>query len=105
MTPYKIAFIGFNATLTDKGLRDFARDNEEQLRSYSYNRREAVLEDGTIVKALGIDRSNLCGRVFDQIILCDDERWSILYKRAKDIELIKDLCMRRTIVPDEFQVL
>jgi len=105
MKPYRLAFLGYNAKLTECGLWEFVQNNKEQIANFDRTRNIVRLIDGTIIQGvLGVDPVFLRGSRFDQLILFDDERWQIYYHRSEDIGVIIER-MCGSIVPEEFQVL
>jgi len=103
---FDIAFLGYNAKLTNYGFRQFLENNREQIRAVYFESLIIILKDGTRLKAIPIvDVRHLGGYRFDQLILFDDERWLIEWKRSEDIRIIKALTMQLSNVPEEFQIL
>lgn len=104
--PLELAFMGYNARLTDRFLQQFAEDNDEQVAQFDRTRRIIVLKDGTRIKGvspagvqLGFDSHR-----FDQLILADDEREQIYITAAREIKIVR-ASMALSCVPEEFQVL
>ncbi|MSU01900.1 hypothetical protein [Tissierella pigra] len=103
---FDIAFLGYNAKLTNYGFRQFLENNREQVRAVYFESLIIILKDGTRLKAIPIvDDRHLGGYRFDQLILFDDNRWLIEWERSEDIRIIKALTMQLSNVPEEFQIL
>jgi hypothetical protein len=98
--------MGYNPKLTGNLFKWFCENNKEEIeacRHGSWNS-IAIFKDGTKVTTIN-STSHIRGERFDQLILCDDERWEIYGKRYDDISLLRFNCMFITNVPDEFQIL
>lgn len=103
----KIGFIGYNTQLTQDGLRKFAKNNKEDLEIFNYRQSYIRLKDGTEI--FGLYENSIgelrCQRL-DQLILFDDNRWEIKWKRYDFIKNIMERCLScYSCVPDDFQVL
>ena len=100
--PLKIGLIGYNTKQTEYGLRVLAHENSEKVRYFTKDK--IIFEDETEIHAIhNID--NVRGRKFDQLILCDDERWCIWKERRILIENVLSYIMGHTCVPDEHIVM
>ena len=102
--PLNIAFLGYNATTTRKGFQMMIEENKDQIEKVTNGGCRALLKDGTMIVAILSD-CNLRGYKFDQLILCDDERWKIYGHKAELIDDILSYNMGLSYVPDEFKVL
>ena len=58
IVPLKIGFIGYNSQLTQKGLRQFAENNEEDVEIFKYTQSYIRLKDGTEIIGLYENRKN-----------------------------------------------
>lgn len=107
IVPLKIGFIGYNSQLTQDGLRKFAKNNKEDVEIFNYRQSYIRLKDGTEIFGLYENRiSDLRGRRLDQLILFDDERWEIKWKRCNFNKQIMERCLSGySCVPEEFQIL
>lgn len=103
---FDIAFLGYNAKLTEYGLRQFAENNQENIIAISLINKTILFKDGTRIKGITIvDNRSLDGCRFDQLILFDDSRWLIRWDRAEDIHRILKWAMRLSNIPEKFQIL
>jgi hypothetical protein len=100
--PLKIGFIGYNREQTDTGLEQFVKSNKDQVTHFA--RCEVVLEDGTKIVPI-YNEDNVRGKKFDQIILCDDERWNIWEKRKDLIEYVFWYMAGHSCIPEEYIVM
>ena len=107
IVPLKIGFIGYNSQLTQKGLRQFVENNEEDVEIFKYRQSYILLKDGTEIIGLYENRvDNARGHRLDQLILFDDERWMIKWKRHDFIKQIIERCINwYSYVPEEFQII
>lgn len=103
--PLQIAFMGYNAELTDRFLHEFAEINAAEVCIYSRAKHAIVMRDGTRIWAIhGIEERRLHGGHFDQFIIADDSRKMIYDHCAKEIEILR-VQTARSIVPPEFREL
>lgn len=105
--PLQIAFMGYNAELTDRFLHEFAEINAAEVSVYSRGKRAIVMRDGTRIWAIWpheIEERSLHGWHFDQFIIADDSRKMIYDHCAKEIEILR-VQTARSIVPPEFREL
>lgn len=101
--PLKIGFIGYNSQLTQDGLRQFVENNEEDVEIFKYRQSYIRLKDGTEIVGL---YENSVNSILDQLILFDDERWMIKWKRGDFIKRIIERYINcYSCVPEEFQIL
>lgn len=100
--PLKIAFLGYNAPLTDRYLDQLARDNAEQVDRYLRFARRLYLRDGTEIIGI-VSPRQADGLRFDQIILADDRRMEITRNQAATIGRLLDCCTG-SIIPSDFRV-
>ena len=107
IVPLKIGFIGYNSQLTQKGLRQFAENNEEDVEIFKYTQSYIRLKDGTEIIGLYENRKNDSrGHRLDQLILFDNERWMMKWKRCDFIKQIIQKCVNwYSCVPEKFQIL
>ena len=107
IVPLKIGFIGYNSQLTQDGLRQFAKNNENDVEIFQYRQSYIRLKDGTEIVGLYKNRvGDLRGYRLDQLILFDDERWMIGWKRCDFIKRVIERCIKGySCVPEEFQIL
>jgi len=107
IVPLKIGFIGYNSQLTQDGLRQFVENNEEDVEIFKYRQSYIRLKDGTEIVGLYENRvDGLRGHRLDQLILFDDERWMIKWKRCEFIKRVIEKCINGySCVSEEFQVL
>ena len=103
--PLKLGFIGYNSNLTLSGMRDFVKNNKEDIDFFSPNKRYLHLKNGTEIYALFENSNNLRGYDLDQLILYDDNRWEIKSHRYNFIVWILENLMYRSCVPDRFKIL
>lgn len=107
IVPLKLGFIGYNSQLTQNGLMQFAENNEEDIEMCNYRQNYIRLKDGTEIFGLyenGV--GNLRSRRLDQLILFDDNRWEIKWKRFEFIKRIIERCINGySCVPEDFQIL
>lgn len=99
---YKIAFIGYNEELTRICLQDLAIVNAEQVSRFDRRQGCITLKDGTTITAVRPVPEFLYGRYFDQVIVADDRRLTILDRRHPEIVAL-DRCMAYSIVPEHFR--
>lgn len=103
--PLQIAFMGYNAELTDRFLHEFAEINAAEVSVYSRAKHAIVMRDGTRIWAIrGIEERSLHGWRFDQLIIADDSRKMIYEHCAKEIEILRRQTAR-SMVPPEFREL
>ncbi len=106
--PYSLGFLGYTSELSKYGLRQFAENNEEQVRYIDNARNEVKLNDGTTIKALNygeISSRGLTGHHLDQLILFDDERWLIGIHKGKEINEILSYMECVSRVPEDFRII
>lgn len=107
IVPLKLGFIGYNSRLTQDELIKFAENNKEDITICNYRQSYIRLKDGTEIFGLyenGV--GDLRSRRLDQLILFDDERWIIKFKRYEFINRIIEKCLNGySCVPEEFQIL
>lgn len=105
--PLKIGFIGYNSRLTQDGLMQFVKNNKEDVEIFSYRQNYIRLKDRTEIFGLYENSiGDLRCRRLDQLILFDDNRWEIKWKRFNFIKRIIERCLScYSCVPDEFQII
>jgi len=108
-SPLVIAFLGYTNALSQKGLKHLAEDNFEQVDNLKMKQKGSILKlkDGTVIVAVDYYLMDLVGSRdrFDQLILCDDERWNITYYKADIISHIIKENMCFSCVPEEYRIL
>jgi hypothetical protein len=104
---FDIAFLGYTRELSVKGLRQFAKNNEEQILKFnkSYDNCVLYLKDGTKITTIGYSKNWCRGYKFDQLILFDDDRWLIEFDKMREIYNIILGTMYISNVPEEFKIL
>lgn len=103
--PLKMGLIGYNTTLTLKGIKDFAKNNKDDVEVFKPSSSYLRLKDGTEIFGLFENVSGLRGYDLDQLILYDDDRWEIKQHKYKFIAWLLENRMYRSCVPDEFKIL
>lgn len=107
IVPLKLGFIGYNLRLTQDGLIKFAENNKEDIAICNHRQNYIRLKDGTEIFGLyenGV--GDLKSRRLDQLILFDDNRWEIKWKRFEFIQRIIERYINvYSCVPEEFQIL
>ena len=99
---YNIAFIGYNEEQTCRYLEDLAVVNADLVKRFERRNHRVLLKDGTVISGVLSAPDFLHGRKFDQVIVADDRRCQIIYRRGRVLaELGRCLC--GSIVPEEFQ--
>lgn len=104
----EIAFMGYDAYLTRYFFHEFIEDNESEIEKAVMRRHGdgvAYFKDGTVVRTFESLSHNRRRYKIDQIILADDNRKKIYSKRADDIRFVRDYCMNKTCIPEEFQII
>lgn len=102
MEHIEIAFMGYDTYLTRYFFHEFIEDNKSEIEKAVMRQHGgcvAYIKDGTVARTFGSLSHNRRGYKIDQIILADD------FKRADDIRFIRDYCMNKTCVPEEFQII
>lgn len=105
--PLKLGFIGYNSRLTQDGLIKFAENNKEDVEICNYRQSYIRLKDGTEIFGLYENSiGDLGSRRLDQLIIFDDNRWEIKWKRYDFIRRTIERCISwYSCVPEEFQIL
>lgn len=85
----------------------FAENNKEDVEICNYRQSYIRLKDGTEIVGLYENRiDGLRGHRLNQLILFDDERWMIKWKRGDFIKRIIERYINcYSCVPEEFQIL
>lgn len=94
-----IAFVGYNARLSQIHFRWFAEDNREQIRFCDLSRGRIELYDGTRIRCI---QRHQDGLRFDQIMVADDWRKEVLNKQHDLLCALESVCAH-SIVPKEFR--
>lgn len=107
IVPPKIGFIGYNSRLTQDGLMKFSENNKEDVEICNYRQSYIRLKDGTEIFGLYENSiGDLRSRRLDQLIIFDDNRWEIKWKRYDFIRRTIERCISwSSCVPEEFQIL
>lgn len=107
IVPLKLGFIGYNSRLTQDGLMKFAENNKEDVEIVNYRQSYIRLKDGTEIFGLYENSiGDLRSRRLDQLILFDDNRWEIKWKRYDFIQRTIERCISwYSCVPEGFQIL
>ncbi len=107
IVPLKIGFIGYNSRITEDGLMQFAENDKEDVEIVNYKQSYIRLKDGTEIFGLYENSiGDLRSRRLDQLILFDDKRWEIKWKRYNFIQRTIERCMSwYSCVPEKFQIL
>lgn len=97
-----IAFIGYDERLTRIYFEDLAVVNADQVLRFDRRKGQILLRDGTQITLVSPDPCFLQSRQFDQVIVADDRRLEIFFKRRPEL---KELARRmdRSPVPEEFR--
>ncbi len=83
----------------------FAENNKEDVEIFKYKQSYMRLKDGTEIFGLYENRPNK-GRMLDQLILFDDDRWLIKLEKHDFIHLIMQYFISQySCVHKEFQIL
>lgn len=98
----KIAFIGYNERQTNARFIELAACNADQVKLTDWRRGRIVLFDGTEIIRVSSDPVFLHGRYFDQVIIADDRRLAILFRRGPELRAL-EMCCARSEVPEEFR--
>lgn len=99
---YNIAFIGWNEEQTRRYLEDLAVVNADQVYRFDRRNGRVILKDGTTITRVLPVPEFLKGRRFDQVIVADDRRLGIVFRRGPELEEL-DRCMSTSIVPEHFR--
>ena len=99
---YNIAFIGYNEEQTRRYLEDLAVVNADQVRRVDRRNGCVILKDGTTITRVLPIPEFLHGRRFDQVIVADDRRLHILFRRGPELREL-DRCMAGSVVPEHFR--
>lgn len=107
IVPLKIGFIGYNSRLIKDGLIQFAENNKEDVEICNYRQSYICLKDVTEIFGLYENSiGDLRSRRLYQLIICDDNRWEIKWKRYDFIQRTIERCISwYSCVPEEFQIL
>lgn len=101
--PLKIGLIAYNRVQSELAIKDFIKNNEDQIDSFTKNK--VMLKDGTTIHVLN-DMNDLRGYRLDQLMLCDDYRWDINYHRDSFIMAALQLAIYpRSCVPNDFIIM
>ena len=102
--PLKIGLIAYNREQSQSAIKDFAKNNEEQIIFFSKDK--IKLRDGTEIYVLHDNEYDLRGRKFDQLILCDDDRWDIIHQKGDFIaRVLNNNVFYNSCVPYDYIVM
>lgn len=99
--------MGYNSEITKSMFKWFCENNKEEIKLCRNRGSDlfVIFKDGSEVIGITSSVNYMRGYKFDQLILCDDERWEIYWKRRSDINGLMDFTMNITNVPEEYQIL
>lgn len=105
--PLEIAFMGYNTPQTQAAFQQFARDNQEEIRTDLSKMGLLTLKDGTRITEIF---PRTAGRgireyKYDQLILADDSRKKIYSARWREISLFLQTAMDCSRVPEDYKIL
>lgn len=100
--PLKIGLIGYNREQTLHELLMLYKENFEQIIRVEEHRVE--FKDGTEIRAI-YNENDTRGIRFDQVILCDDERWNIWEERKNIIDNVLWDIAGYSCVPEEYIIM
>ena len=105
--PLEIAFMGYNTPQTQAAFQQFARDNQEEIRTDLLKMGLLTLKDGTRITEItpGTAGRGIREYKYDQLILADDSRKKIYSARWREISLFLQTAMDRACVPEEYKIL
>ena len=105
--PLEIAFMGYNTPQTQAAFQQFARDNQEEIRTDLLKMGLLTLKDGTRITEItpGTAGRGIREYKYDQLILADDSRKKIYSARWREISLFLQTAMDRSCVPGEYKIL
>ena len=105
--PLEIAFMGYNTPQTQAAFQQFARDNQEEIRTDLLKMGLLTLKDGTRITEItpGTAGRGIREYKYDQLILADDSRKKIYSARWREISLFLQTAMDRSCVPEEYKIL
>lgn len=88
-------------------LENLQKNNKEDVEIFNYRQSYIRLKDGIEIFGLYENKIGILrGRILDQFILFDDERWKIKWKRCNFNKQIMERCLSGySCVPEEFQIL
>ncbi|MHC1723057.1 MAG: hypothetical protein AB9836_07645 [Aminipila sp.] len=97
----EIAVIGYNRKTTLHMLKRLTENDTGKIIDSTNN--SVTMSDGTIYRGV-FESRNLDGIRFDQMIITDDERWTIFEKQYDVIQIVK-MSLLHSYVPKEYQVI
>lgn len=100
---YSIAFVGYNAQLTRRFLRELAEDNISIVRKFDKVHSRITLADGSVIVGVVSEKPLWDGIRYDQIIIADDRRMEILLDRWRTIAHLMQM-RSYSDVPEEFGI-
>lgn len=103
----EIAFMGYDAQQTKAAFQQFARDNQEEIRTDLLKMGLLTLKDGTRITEItpGTAGRGIREYKYDQLILADDSRKRIYSARWREISLFLQTAMDRSCVPEAYKIL
>ena len=105
--PLEIAFMGYNTPQTQAAFQQFARDNQEEIRTDLLKMGLLTLKDGTRITEItpGTAGRGIREYKYDQLILADDSRKKIYSARWREISLFLQTAMDCSRVPEDYKIL
>ena len=105
--PLEIAFMGYNTPQTQAAFQQFARDNQEEIRTDLLKMGLLTLKDGTRITEITPWTAGRGIREYkyDQLILADDSRKKIYSARWREISLFLQTAMDCSRVPEDYKIL
>ena len=105
--PLEIAFMGYNTPQTQAAFQQFARDNQEEIRTDLLKMGLLTLKDGTRITEItpGTAGRGIREYKYDQLILADDSRKKIYSARWREIRLFLQTAMDCSRVPEDYKIL
>lgn len=102
-----LGFITYSSDQLKDFFTQFCEDNSDQIEKMVVNKSNcyAVLKDGTKITGIMNNCDSLRGFKFDQLILADDYRMNIRWKRDELIRMLLDYNTYHSVVPDEFKII
>lgn len=105
--PLEIAFMGYNTPQTQAAFQQFARDNQEEIRTDLLKMGLLTLKDGTRITEItpGTAGRGIREYKYDLLILADDSRKKIYSARWREISLFLQTAMDCSRVPEDYKIL
>ena len=101
--PLRLALIAYNSKQALEGLKIIAKNNEDRIKHL--DRTELLFKDGTKIIAL-FDDSCYIGKKFDQLVIFDDARMNVSYKKRDFIaEILYHCVCPVSCIPEQYRIL